>query len=182
MAAGRAMTERPDLFATAILQVGLLDAVRMIVASQNGPNHLIEMGDVKTEAGVKQLLAMSSYHNVRSGTAYPATMVITGMNDNRVDPWMSFKMAAPAGSEHQRQSGAAAGGRQGRTRHDQHDAATQRHAGRHARLPPVAERRPGVPAEVATLRPVRSSGPAASLLRRPGHHGLGAGARQIALG
>lgn len=94
VAAGRAMTERPDLFATAILQVGLLDAVRMIVASQNGPNHLVEMGDVKTEAGVKQLLAMSSYHNVKSGTAYPATMLITGMNDNRVDPWMSLKMAA----------------------------------------------------------------------------------------
>lgn len=94
VAAGRAMTERPDLFATAILQVGLLDTVRMIVASQNGPNHLLEMGDVKTEAGVKQLLAMSSYHNVASGTAYPATMVITGLNDNRVEPWMSFKMAA----------------------------------------------------------------------------------------
>ncbi|HEU4775392.1 MAG TPA: prolyl oligopeptidase family serine peptidase [Telluria sp.] len=94
VAAGRAMTERPDLFATAILQVGLLDTLRMIVASQNGPNHLIEMGDVASEAGVRQLLAMSSYHNVKSGTAYPATMVITGLNDNRVDPWMSFKMAA----------------------------------------------------------------------------------------
>jgi prolyl oligopeptidase len=93
VAAGRALTERPDLFGTAILQVGLLDAVRTIVASQNGPNHLLEMGDVKTEAGVKQLLAMSSYHNV-TRTAYPAVMVITGMNDNRVEPWMSFKMAA----------------------------------------------------------------------------------------
>ncbi|WP_073218938.1 prolyl oligopeptidase family serine peptidase [Massilia sp. CF038] len=93
VAAGRALTERPDLFGTAILQVGLLDAVRTIVASQNGPNHLLEMGDVKTEAGVRQLLAMSSYHNV-TRAAYPAVMVITGMNDNRVEPWMSFKMAA----------------------------------------------------------------------------------------
>jgi len=94
VAAGRAMTERPDLFATAILQVGLLDTVRMIEVSQNGPNHLEEMGDVKSAAGIQQLLAMSSYHNVKPGTAYPATLVITGLNDNRVDPWMSFKMAA----------------------------------------------------------------------------------------
>lgn len=94
VAAGRALTERPDLFSTAILQVGLLDAVRTIVASQNGPNHLLEMGDVKTEAGIKQLLAMSSYHSVKNDTAYPAVFVSTGLHDNRVEPWMSFKMAA----------------------------------------------------------------------------------------
>lgn len=94
VAAGRAMTERPDLFATAILQVGMLDAVRTITASQNGPNHLKEMGNVDTEAGIKQLLTMSSYHNVKDGTRYPAVLLTTGMNDNRVEPWMSFKMAA----------------------------------------------------------------------------------------
>ena len=92
--AGRVLTERPDLFATAMLHVGMLDAVRTIVASQNGPNHLLEMGDVKTEAGIRQLLAMSSYHHVREGTKYPAVLLTTGMNDNRVEPWMSFKMAA----------------------------------------------------------------------------------------
>ena len=94
VAAGRALTERPDLFKSAVLQVGMLDAVRGITVSQNGPNHLLEMGDVNTEGGVRQLLAMSSYHQVVSGTSYPAVLILTGMNDNRVDPWMSFKMAA----------------------------------------------------------------------------------------
>jgi prolyl oligopeptidase len=92
--AGRVLTERPDLFATAVVQVGMLDAVRTIVASQNGPNHLLEMGDVKTEAGIRQLLDMSSYHSVRDGAKYPAVLITTGVNDNRVEPWMSYKMAA----------------------------------------------------------------------------------------
>ena len=92
--AGRALTERPDLFATALIQVGLLDAMRMMAVSQNGPNHVSEMGDAKTEAGARALLAMSSYHHVKDGTRYPAVILTTGMNDNRVDPWMSFKMAA----------------------------------------------------------------------------------------
>jgi prolyl oligopeptidase len=94
VAAGRTLTERPDLFRSAIVQVGMLDTVRGIVASQNGPNHLLEMGDVKTEAGIRQLLAMSSYHQVKDGTKYPAVLITAGLHDNRVEPWMSFKMAA----------------------------------------------------------------------------------------
>jgi prolyl oligopeptidase len=92
--AGRAITERPDLFGTAMLEVGILDAVRFIEATPNGPNHELEMGTVKTRAGVEQLLGMSAYHHVRDGVKYPATLVMHGLNDNRVAPWSSLKMAA----------------------------------------------------------------------------------------
>ena len=37
---------------------------------------------------------MSSYHHVKDGTAYPAVMVVTGINDPRVTPCEPGKMAA----------------------------------------------------------------------------------------
>jgi prolyl oligopeptidase len=92
--AGRAITERPDLFGTAFLQVGILDAIRFIEATSNGPNHELEMGTVKTREGVQQLLAMSAYHQVRDGVRYPATLLMHGLNDSRVVPWQTLKMTA----------------------------------------------------------------------------------------
>jgi prolyl oligopeptidase len=92
--AGRAITERPDLFGTAFLQVGILDAVRFIEATSNGPNHELEMGSVNTREGVQQLLTMSAYHQVRDGVRYPATLLMHGLNDSRVVPWQTLKMTA----------------------------------------------------------------------------------------
>ena len=94
VAVGRAITTRPDLFAVAFVQVGITDAIRFIEATPNGPNHQLEMGTLATRAGVQQLLDMSTYHHIVDGTKYPATMVIQGLNDNRVAPWISFKTAA----------------------------------------------------------------------------------------
>lgn len=37
---------------------------------------------------------MSAYHHVKDGVAYPAVLLITGINDARVAPWQSAKMAA----------------------------------------------------------------------------------------
>ena len=34
------------------------------------------------------------FHNVKDGVKYPATLLIHGINDPRVAPWMSLKMAA----------------------------------------------------------------------------------------
>lgn len=94
VAVGRAVTERPELFRSALMQVGILDAIRFIEASPNGPNHEIEMGTLQSKAGVDQLLAMSAYHHVKDGAPYPAVLVIHGLHDNRVEPWCSFKMTA----------------------------------------------------------------------------------------
>ena len=46
------------------------------------------------EAGFRALLAMSTYHQIQDGTAYPAVLFTAGMNDNRVAPWISFKTFA----------------------------------------------------------------------------------------
>ncbi len=90
---GRAMTERPDLFAAAIPEVGCLNTVRM-ENSPNGPGNVPEFGTVKDETEFKALLEMDSFHHVKKGTAYPATLVTAGMNDPRVIAWEPSKFAA----------------------------------------------------------------------------------------
>ena len=90
---GRSITERPDLFGAAIDEVPVSDMLRMEF-SENGVPNIPEFGSVKTEEGFKALYAMSSYHWVKDGTAYPAVLVNTGINDPRVDAWQAAKMAA----------------------------------------------------------------------------------------
>lgn len=90
---GRAITERPDLFAAAIPAVGLLDAVRAETEA-NGVLNVPEFGTVKKEDEFRALLAMSSYHHVKDGTRYPAVMITHGVNDPRVAVWHSTKFAA----------------------------------------------------------------------------------------
>ncbi len=91
--AGRSVTARPDLFGAVVMQVGMLDAIRAETTTNGVPN-IKEFGTVTDEEGFKGLLAMSSYHHVREGVTYPATLLTHGYNDNRVNVWMSGKMAA----------------------------------------------------------------------------------------
>ena len=90
--AGGAITERPDLFAAAIMSVPVADTVRFEF-SQNALN-TPEFGTVKDEAGFRNLLAMSPYARVKDGTRYPAVLLTGGLNDPRVDVWQPAKMAA----------------------------------------------------------------------------------------
>ncbi len=90
---GRAITERPGLFAAAVPGVGVMDAVRM-EASANGVANIPEFGTVKQEDEFRALLAMSSYHQIEAGVKYPAVMLVHGVNDIRVDVWQSAKFAS----------------------------------------------------------------------------------------
>jgi prolyl oligopeptidase len=90
---GRAMTERPELFAAVVPLVGVLDMVRAETTANGVPN-IPEFGTVKKEDEFRALLAMSSYHHVKDGAAYPAVLLIHGVNDPRVEWWESAKMAA----------------------------------------------------------------------------------------
>jgi len=90
---GRAITERPDLFKAAVINVGSLDAIRFETTTNGVPN-IPEFGTVKNEDGFKGLLAMSSYHQVKNGVKYPAVLLTHGINDPRVEPWESAKMTA----------------------------------------------------------------------------------------
>jgi prolyl oligopeptidase len=90
---GNSIVERPELFGAAIDQVGDNNALRFEVTSNGIPN-IPEFGSVKTEEGFKALLEMDAYQKVKGGVKYPAVLLTTGINDPRVEPWMSAKMAA----------------------------------------------------------------------------------------
>jgi len=90
---GRALTERPDLFAAVAPEVGALNPLRA-EAYANGVVNVPEFGSVATQEGFEDLYAMDSYQHVRDGVAYPAVILTTGLNDPRVTPWMPAKMAA----------------------------------------------------------------------------------------
>jgi len=90
---GRAMTERPDLFAAVVSAVGVMDTVRAETTT-NGYSNITEFGTVAKEDEFRALLEMSAYAHAKDGTAYPAVLFTHGFNDPRVDVWESAKMAA----------------------------------------------------------------------------------------
>ena len=90
---GRAMTTRPDLFAVVLPDVGTLDLVRA-ETTPNGIPNIPEFGSRVTEPGFRALLAMSTYHQIKDGVAYPAVLFAHGVNDPRVEVWNSTKTAA----------------------------------------------------------------------------------------
>jgi prolyl oligopeptidase len=90
---GRAITERPDLFAAALVQVGCTDMLRMETTTNGVPN-IQEFGSVTTKEGFDNLLAMSTLNHIADGVKYPAVLVTHGINDPRVEPWMSAKLTA----------------------------------------------------------------------------------------
>ena len=90
---GGAITQRPDLFAGALIRVGVSDALRAEF-TPNGPPNIAEFGSVTDPDGFKALYAMDAYQHVKDGTAYPGILLTTGTNDPRVDPSQPAKMTA----------------------------------------------------------------------------------------
>jgi prolyl oligopeptidase len=87
---GRAATTAPELFSAAIIVVGVLDTVRA-EESANGITNISEFGSAKDAKEFPALLDMSTYHSIKDHTAYPAVMLVHGINDPRVDVWQSAK-------------------------------------------------------------------------------------------
>ena len=90
---GRALTARPDLFAGAIDLVPASNTLRAEF-SANGPPNVPEFGTVTTSEGFNNLYDMDTIAHIKDGVQYPAVMITTGLNDPRVSPWETAKLAA----------------------------------------------------------------------------------------
>jgi len=90
---GRAMTERPDLFAVAVNDVPVSNPLR----GENRPNGLLdakEFGTAKDPVEAMGLMEMDTYLHVQKGVRYPAVLAVTGFNDTRVPFWQPAKLVA----------------------------------------------------------------------------------------
>jgi prolyl oligopeptidase len=90
---GACMTQRPDLFGAAVPAVGVLDMLRFHLFTI-GWAWTSDYGNPDDPADRDVLLQYSPLHNIRPGTAYPATLVITADHDDRVAPAHSHKFTA----------------------------------------------------------------------------------------
>ena len=89
----RSVTERPDLFAAAICNVGCANAMRLEFGA-NGPVNIPEFGTVRDSVECKALYEMDGMQHVVKGTKYPAVISVGGWNDPRVVAWQPGKFAA----------------------------------------------------------------------------------------
>jgi prolyl oligopeptidase len=96
---GACMTQRPDLFRAALPSVGVLDMLRFHKFTI-GWAWCSDFGSPENPEEFKALYAYSPLHNLKPGTAYPATLITTADHDDRVVPAHSFKFAAALQAAH----------------------------------------------------------------------------------
>ena len=90
---GAVLNQRPELFAVAIPQVGVMDMLRFHRFTI-GQNWIADYGSSANPGEFKALFAYSPIHNIRKDGKYPATLITTADHDDRVVPAHSFKYAA----------------------------------------------------------------------------------------
>ncbi|MFO5528015.1 MAG: prolyl oligopeptidase family serine peptidase [Cuspidothrix sp.] len=96
---GACMTQRPDLFGAALPAVGVLDMLRFHKFTI-GWAWVPEYGSAENAEDFPILSAYSPLHNLKPGTAYPATLITTADHDDHVVPAHSFKFAAALQAAH----------------------------------------------------------------------------------
>jgi prolyl oligopeptidase len=89
----RAITDRPDLYAAAVVNVGDANILRSEF-STNGPPNVPEFGSVQVQEEAGWLAEMDGLQHVHPGVHYPAVLGVGGWNDPRVPAWQPAKFIA----------------------------------------------------------------------------------------
>lgn len=87
------LTQRPELFKAVVIGAPVIDMLRYHLFF-GGRHWIPDYGSVEEQEIFHYLLTYSPYHNVKDGTHYPATLIVTADKDDRVHPMHAFKMAA----------------------------------------------------------------------------------------
>jgi len=90
---GACLVQRPELFAAALPDVGVLDMLRFHKFTI-GWAWVSDYGSPDDPEMFPTLLGYSPYHNLVPGTRYPATLITTADTDDRVVSAHSYKFAA----------------------------------------------------------------------------------------
>jgi prolyl oligopeptidase len=90
---GAVLNQRPELFGAAIPSVGVMDMLRFHKFT-SGKSWLPEYGSPDVAQDFKNIYAYSPLHNIRANVNYPAVLVTTAEQDDRVVPAHSFKYTA----------------------------------------------------------------------------------------
>ncbi len=90
---GACLTQRPDLYKAVVVGNPVLDMLRYHLFD-GGRLWIPDYGSAEETDMVPYLLKYSPYHNVKDGTKYPATLILTSDSDDRVHPGAAYKMTA----------------------------------------------------------------------------------------
>ena len=90
---GATLTQRPELIGAAVAEVGVMDMLRFHLFTI-GWAWKSDYGDPAEPEQFRWLRAYSPLHNIKPGTCYPPTLLMTGDHDDRVVPAHSYKFAA----------------------------------------------------------------------------------------
>jgi len=93
VAAGRAITVAPELFAAAVLEYALLNTTRLDQQA-GGYVQYEEFGSPQDSVQFGYLYNMDVYHHIEAGQNYPAILFTAGKNDQRTLTWEPAKVAA----------------------------------------------------------------------------------------
>ena len=90
---GAVMTQRPELFNAAVVQVPLFDMIRYTYIGA-GASWVGEYGDPAIPAEREYILRYSPYQNLVAGRPYPEPFFVTSTKDDRVSPAHARKAVA----------------------------------------------------------------------------------------
>ncbi len=88
-----AAIQRPDLYAAVVPIVAVTDMLRFEQFTV-GVLHKDEFGTVSDSLDFVNLRSYSPLHNIKEDVNYPAMLVMTSENDDRVPPLHSYKFVA----------------------------------------------------------------------------------------